>query len=199
MTKIESELAVMEQIAMYMTALPCPPLPVTVLMMLKKPAAAAEEDEDDVRRMPTSSHDLLAGLLIAAMTRGDAGLNAQRRTKQLAITDRLITELEGIGEKLRLDAAASQWAQDTAYCACQQFTADYIHSFDDPGHPAATMQFVRMEEVPLHSHVHAAACSWHAAQDIQHAASVEQRRTAAHFATQEYPSLILEHLRRVTA
>ena len=93
MSKQENELAVMEQISMYMTALPCPPLPVVVLM--KTPGI------DELRRIPTTSHDLLAGLLFAAMERNDAALNLQRRTKQLKITDELITTLETIGEKLR--------------------------------------------------------------------------------------------------
>jgi hypothetical protein len=167
--------------------------------------ASEDEDDDDdnavlPRRMPTSSHDLLAGLLLAAMHRSDADLNAQRRIKQIAITDRFITELERIGERLRgQNATPIAEVQRAAYLACQQFTADYIHAFDDPGHPAATMQFMRMEEVPRHSHVHSATCSWNAAQDIQHAASVDQRRTAAHFARMEYPALIVEHLMRVTA
>ena len=70
--------------------------------------------------------------------------------------------------------------------------------------------------MPRRCRVHLSTCSWNAAQDIQHVerqvrpdaadasdatdgCNQEDRRDAAHFQKLDYPELILEHLRRVTA
>ena len=160
-------LAVLEQIAMYMTALPCPPLPVTL-------------SSGDA----TTSHDLLAGLLVSAMRRNNPKLNKLRQAKQMAITKRLIGELETADK----DVSA-------AYDACKRFSAEYIFAFDDDNR-GANIQFLPMEDVEKGSKAHMAACSWHAAQDIQHAAP-DKRRSAAHFAKMTYVELIAKHLDRV--
>jgi hypothetical protein len=170
-------LAVMEQIAMYMTALPCPPLPVNVIMTTA---------DGETRRIGTSSHDLLAGLLVGAMTRANAERNKLRQRKQIELTDRLITELE-----------LASHSADVAYDACKRFTAEYILAFDDDA-SGASMQFLDIGDVEKGGKVHMAACSWHAAQDIQHAAP-SSRRAAAHFAKMSYRELIAEHVVRVVA
>jgi hypothetical protein len=164
-----TQLVIMEQIAMYMTALPCPPLPV----------ALSWNEESIV----TSSHDLLAGLLVSAMRRNNEKLNKPRQAKQMEITERLLNDLE-----------AAKTA-DAAYDACKRFTAEYIFAFDDDNR-GTNLQFAAMDDVAKGSKVHMAACSWHAAQDIQHAAP-EKRRNAAHFAKMAYCDLMVEHMQRV--
>jgi hypothetical protein len=176
-----AEVAIMEQIAIYMTALPCPPLPVIIIIAGEK-------------RKITTSHEILAGLLKIAMIRDDPKLNEIRRKKQLDITDRIITELELIGEQFR---GSSSGAAAAAYKVCEKFTAEYILAFDDIGCAAPSVMFVPMSDVPKHSSVHYAACSWHAAQEIMHAPA--KPRTAEHFKKMEFSTLIEEHLLRVTA
>ena len=159
---------------MYMTALPCPPLPVNAVLSMP---------DGETKRVSTSSHDLLAGVLVGAMNRADAGRNRLRQKQQMALTDRLITALEGAA------------APEAGYDACKRFTAEYILAFDDDA-SGASLQFLAMDEVERGSNVHKAACSWHAAQDIQHSAKGE-RRDASVFAKMSYKELIAEHLKRV--
>lgn len=189
MAQNAAEVAVMEQIAIYMTALPCPPLPIIIIVA-------------GGQRKITTSHDVLAGLLYAAMHRSSPALNEQRRKKQLDITDRIISELEVIGARLRSDdnnnTAATTTSSEAAYEACQKFTAEYILAFDDVGYATPSVMFVPMKDVPQHSSVHSAACSWHAAQEIMHAPK-PKRRTAEEFRKMDYPTLIVEHLLRVTS
>ena len=165
---------------MYMTALPCPPLPVNVTMTTP---------DGETKRIGTSSHDLLAGLLVGAMSRANVKRNKLRQKRQIELTDRLITALE-------LASSASS-ASSAAYDACRRFTAEYILAFDDDA-SGATLQFLEMDDVEKGGKVHRAACSWHAAQDIQHAAP-DKRRNADHFAKMTYRELIAEHVARVIA
>ena len=165
---------------MYMTALPCPPLPVNVTMTTP---------DGETKRIGTSSHDLLAGLLVGAMSRANVKRNKLRQKRQIELTDRLITALE-------LASSASSTAS-SAYDACRRFTAEYILAFDDDA-SGATLQFLDMDDVEKGGKVHRAACSWHAAQDIQHAAP-DKRRNADHFAKMTYRELIAEHVARVIA
>ena len=184
-------LAVMEQIAMYMTALPCPPLPVNVTMTTA---------EGETKRIGTSSHDLLAGLLVGAMSRANVERNKLRHKKQIEITDRLITALELASSASAASSASSASAAavaEAAYDACRRFTAEYILAFDDDD-SGASLQFLDMEDVEKGGKVHRAACSWHAAQDIQHAAPT-RRRNADYFAKMTYRELIAEHVTRVVA
>ena len=165
---------------MYMTALPCPPLPVNVTMTTP---------DGETKRIGTSSHDLLAGLLVGAMSRANVKRNKLRQKRQIELTDRLITALE-------LASSAASTAS-SAYDACRRFTAEYILAFDDDA-SGATLQFLDMDDVEKGGKVHRAACSWHAAQDIQHAAP-DKRRNADHFAKMTYRELIAEHVARVIA
>ena len=165
---------------MYMTALPCPPLPVIVTMTTP---------DGETKRIGTSSHDLLAGLIVGAMSRANVERNKLRQKRQIELTDRFITALEL--------AASSASSADAAYDACRRFTAEYILAFDDDA-SGATMQFLDMDDVEKGGKVHRAACSWHAAQDIQHAAP-DKRRNADHFAKMTYRELIAEHVARVIA
>ena len=162
---------------MYMTALPCPPLPVNVTMTAP---------DGETKRIGTSSHDLLAGLLVGAMSRANVERNKLRQKRQIELTDRFITALE---------LAASSAVE--AYDACRRFTAEYILAFDDDA-SGATLQFLEMDDVEKGGKVHRAACSWHAAQDIQHSAP-DKRRGADHFAKMTYRELIAEHAARVVA
>ncbi len=178
MARTERELAVLEQISMYLTALPCPPLPVLV----HRPGAA---EEDGGRVGATSSHDLMAGLLLHAMLANDAAFNERRKTKQLAITDRLITALE------------EARGPDDAYGVCQRFTAEYLQSFEDGC--GFAVQFQTADDVDRGSPVHRAFCSWHAAQDIMHPPAEGGARSADVFARMTYLELMQEHLARVVA
>ena len=196
-------LAVLEQIAMYMTALPCPPLPVKVTLTTA---------EGETKRIGTSSHDLLAGLIVGAMSRANMERNKLRQKKQIELTDRLITALELASAASATSAASSASATSAAsaasaasvasvasvaYDACKRFTAEYILAFDDDA-SGASMQFLDMDDVEKGGKVHRAACSWHAAQDIQHAAP-DKRRNAEHFANMTYQELIAEHVARVVS
>ena len=71
MASMESRVALMEQIAMYFAALPCPPMPIL-----------AARDSDG-RLEPTNSHDLLAALLIQAMHVNNKELNEKRKKFQV--------------------------------------------------------------------------------------------------------------------
>jgi hypothetical protein len=174
---------IMEQIAMYMVSLPCPPLPVSlnVTTMLK----TSNETEENIQVCTT--HDLLAGLIVCAMDRKNTKLNNLRKTKQLAITKTFLTTLDKLDE------------QDTSgmYNACQVFTNEYIMSFDDPSMPAPAVRLLPMDYVENNDKVHKACCSWNAAQDIMHAGT--EKRNAAQFSLLSYKDLIKVHCSRVKA
>jgi len=163
-----AHLALMEQLALYFTSLPCPPLPVRVNGMI------------------TTSHDMLAGLLIAAMTRGNRALDAERKQKQISITRKLVSQCE------------SASAATDVYAHCKEFTAEYMHAFDDAGTCTPTMCFLGTDEVEKGDKVHSAICSWHAAQDILFVAPAEQRKAAV-FALMSYEQLIKLHWQRFGA
>jgi len=83
---MEQQQALLAQIAMYMTALPCPPLPIYVRVRSKK------EEREQAR----SSHDVLAAMIIAAMRRGNQALNDLRKQRQIKLTEEFITSLEAL-------------------------------------------------------------------------------------------------------
>ena len=172
MAKRDMMPVMMEQIAMYMTSLPCPPLPVKVL------------DGGTEQMKVCSSHDLLAGLLISAMVRGNGVLNEQRKQKQMAITKKLVDQCMASNNNINM------------YDVCKEFTAEYIHAFDDAGTCTAAVQFLSMDEVVKGDKVHTATASWHAAQDILHC-PVGQQRKAVQFAKMSYDQLIQLHWLRV--
>ena len=104
------ELAVLEQIAMYLTALPVPPLPVWT--------------PDEV---VASSHDVLAGLLVVAMERRRPDLDAERRGQQ----ERIVRELVQTMDKERVPHTPEEEAGfgERALQAYRRFTADFIVAF----------------------------------------------------------------------
>ena len=169
----------LEQISMYMVALPCPPLPI----MLAK--FSADEKPQEMIGICTS-HDLLAGLLLTAMVRGNKELNEKRKQTQLAITKTLI-------DKCARSSNASEM-----YEYCQEFTAEYVHAFDDAGTCTPAVCFMRTDEVAKNDKVHKGTCSWHAAQDIIQFPP-EKRRKAEVFAEYSYAELIEEHWKRFQA
>ena len=160
-----ANLALMEQLALYFTSLPCPPLPVRVSGIL------------------TTSHDMLAGLLIAAMTRGNRALDETRKHKQISITRKLVSQCEAATDATNV------------YEHCKEFTAEYVHAFDDAGTCTPTMCFLATDEVEKGDKVHSAICSWHAAQDILFTAPADQRKAAV-FALMSYEQLIQLHWQR---
>ena len=100
---------VYEMVAMYITALPVPPLPVWVRLQ-----RASSEAVDDGY---TSSHDLLAGLVVASMLRDRPDLNRRRMAKQTALLD-------------ELDAALRQ-PTPKAFEAYVRFTGQFLLAFGD--------------------------------------------------------------------
>ena len=159
----------LEQLAMYMTSLPCPPLPIML------------PGETEAK----TSHDLLAGLLTMAMMRGGSEkLNETRKQKQIQIT------------RTMLDKCLASDNADQMYAICQEFTAEYLHAFDDAGQCTPGVCFLSMDDVQKGDKTHAAACSWHAAQDILHSPAAEQRK-ASQFAALDYGGLIELHWLRV--
>jgi hypothetical protein len=129
--------AVMEQVAMYMASLPCPPLPLVV---------------SDGERRYCNSHDFIASLLITAMVHGNAKLNKARKKKQLELTEKLLREMRACGGDVV-----------RAYGHFSEFTAGYICAFAniDVG-----VTFMPLGEVEDGDAVHKACCSWHRAQAI---------------------------------
>jgi hypothetical protein len=194
----QKSVIVWEQLSLWVTALPCPPLPVMVKMRKNaknKHLKDGEEEEEDAEEEEeegyASSHDLLAGLLVMAMERGKTDLNEARRTKQMQLTSELITTLE--------KAAETQAPAATFYAACVRFTAEYVHAFNDPGQGTPMVRFVGMEHVVPGDKVHKACCSWSAAQDIQHETVEARRRNATEWGMLGYPELLMAHGRRVVA
>jgi hypothetical protein len=89
---------IMEQVAMYMAALPCPPMPLVVRQ-------AISEDED--QECYKNSHDLIATLLLGAMSLGNTAQNAQRKEKQTQLTDTLLKKLSASEGQAR--SAFARW------------------------------------------------------------------------------------------
>jgi len=165
--------AFLEQIAMYMVALPCPPLP--VLVNVEKYEGFEEEDKADINEKNEaicSSHDLLAGLLISAMHRKNKTLNEQRKQKQLKTTENFIAELIDMNQKKSMDT-------EKMYEACQRFTYEYLQSFEDAEYPSPSVRFMNMDDVKIGDKVHKACCSWNIAQDMIHAKSDEAKSGSA--------------------
>ena len=133
----------MEQVAMYMAALPCPPLPLIVQQ---------EISEDEDRQCYKNSHDLIATLLLGAMGMGNAVLNKQRQEKQMELTDKLLCNIQ-----------AAQGDAAKAYTAFREFTAGYICAFMNI---EVTVTFMPLERVDQNDSVHKGACSWHRAQEV---------------------------------
>ena len=173
----------LEQISMYMTALPCPPLPV-MLAGFGQAGQAGQDSEKKEEIQLCTSHDLLAGLLISAMVRGNRELNEQRKQRQLQITRTL------------LDKCLASSDATEMYAFCKEFTAEYVHAFDDAGTCTPAVCFLAVDEVAAGDKVHLAACSWHAAQDILYLPKVEQRKAAV-FAKRSYAELIQAHWLRM--
>ena len=138
-----TEAVLMEQVAMYMAALPCPPLPLIV----------HQEMEDDLpKECYKNSHDLIASLLILAMQCGDAKLNEKRREKQTELTNKLLQKLKNCNNNTNL-----------AYEACSEFTAGYICAFANIN---VSVNFMPLHYVNQNDFVHKACCSWHKAQEV---------------------------------
>lgn len=196
---------IMEQVAMYMVALPCPPLPVLVSSASFKGNKEKEEDDDNDEEvekwMVCSSHDLLAGLLICAMQRNDQTQNETRKKKQIELTQTFIDSILGksVG-KLSVDDNIV----DAMYTMCQSFTGEYIFSFDDPGNPCPAVRFMNIDDVAKGDKVHSACCSWHRGQAILHAKH-QKKETADsstidinnEYSTLSYRELIKKHCERI--
>ena len=179
-----NELAVREQIAMYVTALPVPPLPVDVSI------TTADGTEE---RGFTSSHDLIAGLLLMAMHRNRTDLNAIRLQTQKRLIDALLEDLE------RHAAAADDAA--IVYGLYVRFTGHFIQAFHDPNQPSPQVHFARLDDdreaMRRDGKLHASCAHWMAAQDILHVPDAASRRTAAQFQRHmSYVELLQEQLRR---
>ena len=177
---------IMEQIAMYMVGLPCPPLPVSLdvdtILKTDKNSTATKSNVQ-----VCSTHDLLAGLILCAMQRNSKDLNNLRKVKQLEITKAFLIAMD------KLD----QGDTERMYNACQVFTCQYIMSFDDPSFPTPSLRLHPMDYVQNNDKIHSACCSWNAAQDIMHEEQVCDRRTAETFSLLSYRDLINVHCARV--
>ena len=183
----EHRLAVLEQIAMYMTALPCPPLPIRV-----------NDKDDDQKQQYGSSHDTLARLLLAAMRRGRCDLNEMRRKEQTRVTLALVRALDA--EPPPKTPEDERRFQARALQAYQRFTADYIAAFEDPGAAMRAIEFLAPEDVEREHRVHRTCASYMAAQDILHESDLKKRRTAEQFMERfTYAELLAEHARRMCA
>lgn len=178
---------VMEQIAMYLVGLPCPPIPlsVDVTKFLKKGGVFTGEEVSD--RKICSSHDILAGLILGAMQRNDQKLNAIRQKKQSTITQTFLNTLDTLDEA----------DVDSMYRECQKFTAEYLLAFDDPFQPNPSFQMHPMEDTKIGDNVHNSSCSWSSGQDILFEPDAQKRRTANQFKLLSYRDIIKIHCSRV--
>ena len=175
------ELAVLEQIAMYLTALPAPPLP------MFSDTVAKEERH-------ASSHDILAGLLVIAMQRRRPDLDAARKAQQLRIIQTLISTLDA--EPVPSTPEEEVGFRERALQAYRRFTADFIEAFTDGGGPA--VRFAPLAEVTRESKVHRGCGSYMAAQDILHQQDPTCRRTAEAWCNEfSYEELIAQHAKRI--
>ena len=178
---------VMEQIAMYMVGLPCPPVPlsVDVTKFLKKGGVFTGEEIS--KRKICSSHDILAGLILGAMKRNDPNLNSIRKQKQTTITKKFLDTLDTLDEA----------DVDGMYRECQTFTAEYLMAFDDPSQPNPSFQIHPMEDAIKGDNVHGSSCSWSSGQDILFETDPKKRRTANQFKLLSYRDIIQIHCSRV--
>ena len=167
----------MEQVAMYMAALPCPPMPLVV-----------DQEEED--RKYTNSHDLIAYLLLLAMSQRNQRLNEERKVKQKELTEKLLGQLQG---------KDLQWQE--AYCAFSEFTAGYICAFANIN---VLVSFMPADYVQRHDCVHKACCSWHKAQEIilhkgagsDENSSMQERLMHMDFSHLSYGQLLQLHCKR---
>lgn len=142
---------VMEQVAMYMAALPCPPMPLLISSPMRN-----DDDEEESRGQPKrycNSHDFIASLLLNAMALGDQQLNSLRKTKQIEITEKLLKQMSGVNMN----------DVEKAYSYFSEFTAGYICALAsiDVG-----VTFLPLRDVSQNDTVHKACCSWNRAQGI---------------------------------
>ena len=165
--KLEMTNVIMEQVAMYMASLPCPPLPLIV-----------NHDEDDSKRKYCNSHDFIASLLLTAMANGNNNLNEGRKKKQIELTETLLTKLGSL--EVPIDV-------DKAYTHFSEFTAGYICAFAniDVG-----VTFLPLADVEMGDSVHKACCSWNRAQ------SIILRETEKDERQKKYRELLLVHCER---
>ena len=175
------EMAVLEQIAMYLTALPAPPLPIL-------------PDNTVTEQRHASSHDILAGLLVVAMQRRRPDLDAARKAQQLQIIQTLISTLDA--EPVPSTPEEEAGFRERALQAYRRFTADFIEAFTDGGGPA--VRFAPLDEVTRESKVHRCCGSYMAAQDILHQQDTTCRRTAEAWCAEfSYEELIAQHAKRI--
>ncbi len=129
----------MEQVAMYMAALPCPPMPLLL-------------SEENNQKKYCNSHDLIASLLLSAMELGNTNLNNERKGKQTELTEKLLMQMK----QTNLDV-------EKAYAYFSEFTAGYICAFAniDVG-----VTFLPLSDVQKDDNVHKACCCWNRAQMI---------------------------------
>ena len=142
---------IMEQVAMYMAALPCPPMPLMVSdVVLCEPVDKGEKKSE---AKYCNSHDFIASMLLNAMFLGDIKLNEQRKIKQVELTDKLLRQM----------ATDESVSVEKAYNHFSEFTAGYICAFAniDVG-----VTFLPLDEVKNNDNVHRACCSWNRAQGI---------------------------------
>jgi len=137
------EVILQEQIAMYMAALPCPPLPLIV---------SQESAEDLPKETYKNSHDLIATLLAFVMMHADPNLNQKRMEKQMELTDTLLKKLRESHHDL-----------NKSYTAFSEFTAGYICAFANID---VCVKFMPLSHVTKDDPVHKACCSWHRAQEV---------------------------------
>jgi hypothetical protein len=139
----DQQAVLMEQVSMYMAALPCPPLPLIVKQ---------EISEDEDRECYKDSHDLIATLLLGAMGLGNQALNQQRQAKQIEMTDKLLCSIK-----------AADGDVGIAYTAFCEFTAGYICAFMNID---VAVTFMPLDRVDRNDCVHRATCGWHKAQEV---------------------------------
>ena len=158
----------MGRVALYMTSLPCPPLPVVV----------TRREEDGVG----NSHDLIARLLLNAMAADDQPANERRKVVQWAITKEWV-------ERLPKTQSAEEF-----YALCCDFTCKWVNAFTGS---SSGISFRSASSVGVGDPCHTALAHFMAAQDIQHLQQPALRKDFDHYSGCTYEALLTTYMQRL--
>eukprot|EP00961_Rhodomonas_salina_P293156 3933519-Rhodomonas_salina.3 len=182
----------MELVAMAMSSLPVPPMPIIV----------GQEVPDEITCVSgethfANSHDLLAMLLATAMQREEKQELAMHKVEQEKATDELFARMKEIESQSKgNEKQASRKAEDVfdAFSCFMRRTIQALSSSRD-------VRFAQVSDVKREDRLHIAACHHAAAQDIIFGClktDIEGvKHTAEDFSGHEYEALLMRQYYRI--
>eukprot|EP00961_Rhodomonas_salina_P201094 2712605-Rhodomonas_salina.5 len=182
----------MELVAMAMSSLPVPPMPIIV----------GKEVPDEITCVSgethfANSHDLLAMLLATAMQREDKKELAMHKQEQEKATNELFAKIKEIETKNRENEKQVCSKADDVFDAFSCFMRRTIQSFSSSN----DVRFAQVSDVKREDRLHIAACHHAAAQDIIFGClktDIEGvKHTAEDFAGHEYQALLMRQYYRI--